>query len=96
MEIKVDIKQLAEEIFHVFKNDPEFGDYIQSKIEEVRKEKDEDYFTREQTASLIRVCMKTLDTRIRDGTIPSVKIGNRVLIPKSFFIKLNQPKTQEI
>ncbi|CAG1770342.1 hypothetical protein BAC2_00979 [uncultured bacterium] len=39
--------------------------------------------TRAETAAHLRLHERSIDRRINDGTIKAVKIGNRVLIPKS-------------
>lgn len=38
------------------------------------------FLTREQAASELQVCLTTLDKFIKDGTIPSFKIGRSRLI----------------
>ena len=46
---------------------------------------EEDYFTREEFLQKYKMCETTLYLRMRDKSIPYVKIGRRVYIPKKQF-----------
>lgn len=43
------------------------------------------FFTLDESAEKLRISRPTLYRRLNDGTIPSVKIGGRRLVPSSFF-----------
>jgi excisionase family DNA binding protein len=45
---------------------------------------------RHELAELLGCHVCTVDRQIKNGSIPSVKIGNRVLIPRSFIDELDQ------
>jgi excisionase family DNA binding protein len=42
-----------------------------------------EYLTRREAAAFLRVSLHTLQSRLRDKTLPFVRIGRRVLVPKS-------------
>ncbi len=44
--------------------------------------------TRTEAAARAHIDKRTLDKGIEDGTIPSVRIGRRVLIPRAPFLAL--------
>lgn len=44
--------------------------------------------TRKAVAELLGVDPRTVDAGIEDGTIPSIRVGRRVLIPREKFLKL--------
>lgn len=47
--------------------------------------------TRTDAAAALGVDPRTVTTGIDNGTIPSVKLGRRVLIPREKFLKLFDP-----
>ena len=46
---------------------------------EVTRPKDSKYFTRKETASLLKISLPTLNTWTKEGLLQSYRIGNRVL-----------------
>lgn len=43
-----------------------------------------EFLTVPEVADALRVCERTVRQHVRDGTIPSLKLGHRVLVPASF------------
>lgn len=42
------------------------------------------FLSKKETANLLGVSLPSLNRRLRDGSIPFVKIGARVLVPAKF------------
>ncbi len=51
--------------------------------------------TRQEAADALGVDPRTITTSINDGTIPSVKLGRRVVIPREKFLALFADVTGE-
>ena len=49
--------------------------------------------TRTEAAAALGVDPRTVTAGIENGTIPSVKLGRRVVIPREKFLKLFDPDT---
>jgi excisionase family DNA binding protein len=52
------------------------------------------YFTRRETAQMLRLTLATLNKRLRDGEIRFERNGRRVLIPAEQFSKNENPASQ--
>lgn len=46
------------------------------------------FLSKSEAAKLLGVSLPTINRRLRDGSIPFVKIGARVLVPAEFLSKL--------
>lgn len=44
-------------------------------------EKEIVFLSRKETAKKLGICIPTLERRLKDGTLPSIRIGRRILIP---------------
>ncbi|WP_295658988.1 excisionase family DNA-binding protein [uncultured Nocardioides sp.] len=49
---------------------------------------DREVLNRSEVASLLAVDPRTVDNAIEDGTLPSVRLGRRVLIPRRPFLEV--------
>jgi len=53
------------------------------------------FYTIKQTMELLCISRSTLYRQLRDGLIPSVHVGAKVLIPSSYFEKLENGVSHE-
>ncbi|SEA92422.1 helix-turn-helix transcriptional regulator [Pedobacter hartonius] len=74
----------------------DFADVIKNIFEEVLKsqnfcpveqmptieKQNDELLTRKQVASMLNISLPTLDLRIKDGTIPSYRIGKKLMFDK--------------
>ena len=51
--------------------------------------------TRSEVADVLGVNIRTLSNGIADGTIPSIRIGRRVVIPRDRFLAMFEVPAQE-
>jgi len=52
------------------------------------------FLTRQETADMLGLSLVTLARRLADGSIPFIKLGNRVLIPARFIDELTAKAMQ--
>lgn len=52
------------------------------------------FLTRQETADALSISLVTLARRLADGSIPFIKLGNRVLIPIQFIDELTAKAMQ--
>jgi excisionase family DNA binding protein len=54
----------------------------------LKSKTDKYFYSREEAAEILCCSLPTIARRLRDGAIPYVKLGHRVLIPTEFLEQL--------
>lgn len=62
-------------------------DALSSLASRVEPHKEQKFYTISETAERLRKAEITVYRNVQDGTIPSKKVGGRILIPSSFLEK---------